>query len=472
MKRKVITIIIIVVLLLTGPISLVCVGFCLPAQYGNTYYAVLPKMFANLKNTRGKKIIVVGNSGVAFALNAELVESELDGYAVCPFGLYGAVGTKAMMDLSRVNIGKGDIVVLAPEQVSQSLSVYFNAEYLWNAVDGDFGMLKYIENGGEMVGGFLGYAGRKYGYYVNNSAPAPTDVYAASSFNDKCTMIYDRPYNKLPLGYDAMSRVSFDTDIFSLDFAEYINKFADYVRSCGAELLFGFAPVNASGIAVGTDEGDIDEYYDYIDGILDCDILGDPHEYIFESDWFYDANVHVNSAGSVVYSRQLVADLKVYLGDSSPIGMELPEKPLPPDNGETGEDGKDAHLFTYEKNGSGWKITGLTDEGRRAASVEIPDFRDGAKVLSFDASVFAGNTVIEEIRIGRYVYGISDGSFDGCTGLKRLYVAPDAQPSECGVYFALLDGAPECMIYVPREKATLYINDYFWSRYGAYIVGY
>ncbi|MBP5242805.1 MAG: hypothetical protein J6Z36_03845, partial [Clostridia bacterium] len=367
MKRKVITIILSILFLLAIPVSLVIVGFCLPSQYSKTYYAILPKMYNRLKNTEGKKIIVVGNSAVAFGLESDLLEREIEGYTVCSFGLYGAIGTKTMMDLSRVNIGEGDIVILAPELMEQTLSLYFNSEFVWNAADGDFGILKYIENQSEMVGGFAGYVGRKYDYFING-APNPTDVYAADSFDDNCKMIYERPYNQLPLGYDAAGRISYDTAIFASDFIEYINEYNQFVTKQGAKLFFGFTPVNASGIALGTTTEDIDNFYDYIDEVLDCEILGNPNEYIFDSDWFYDSNVHMNSAGAVVYTAQLVKDLKVYFDDSTPIGIEIPPKPEVPDDGATGEDGKNAELFTYEQSGTGWKITGLTEEGKSVSS--------------------------------------------------------------------------------------------------------
>ena len=471
-KRNVLAIVVTLIFLISIPVSIVCVGFCLPAQYGKTYYAVLPKMFNKLKETSGKKIVVVGNSAVAFGLDPKLAESELDGYTVCPFGLYGAIGTKAMMDLSRVNIGEGDVVILAPEQISQSMSTYFNGEYLWNAADGNFGMLKYLKNAEQMTGSFVGYVGRKYGYYSKNSAPSPTDVYASSSFDDDLKMTFERPYNKLPLGYDPIGTISYKTQIFSREFADYINEYNDFVTSRGAKLLFGFAPVNAQGIETGTQVGDIDAFYDYADALLDCEILGSPHGYIFESDWFYDSNVHMNTAGSAVDTDRLVRDLKAILGDSSPVDNQLPEKPIAPDDDETGDDGKDAALFNYESEGTGWKIVSLTEEGARVSSIEIPDFYKGKRVLSFAPSVFGGNTAIEEIRVGKYVYAIEDKSFSGCTNLKRLYMPKGNLPSKCAAYFALLEGAPECMIYVPENLLSEYANDYFWSRYAAYLKGY
>ncbi len=472
MKRRIVSIFILLLFLLAMPLALAGVGFGLPAQYSKTYYAELPRLFGKLKETEGKKIVVIGNSGVAFGLDPYLVEREVDGYAVCPFGLYGAIGTKAMMDLSRVNIGEGDIVLLAPEQTRQSLSLYFNSEYVWNAVDGNYGLLRYLRNPGEMVGGFPGFASRKFGYFTQGNAPDPTDVYAVSSFDKNGKMTYDRPYNLLPLGYDGVSRISYDPAVFSPDFAEYVNAFNRFVTGRGATLYFAFAPVNASGIAVGTTSEGIDAYYDAVDALLDCPILGDPHRYIFESDWFYDSNVHMNSAGSEVYTAQLIRDIKVAVGDPTAVEIVLPEKPQRPAGEEPDDDGPDAAFFTYEESGDGWNITGLTENGRTMSVIRIPDFYHGKKVLSFDETVFAGNDRLEELRLGKYIYGIADRSFDGCINLKRLYVCPDNEPSRCVVYFALLDGAPQCRIYVPKERASAYANDYFWSRYGAYLEEY
>ncbi len=470
--KRALSVIISLIIFLLMPSVFVGIGFFLPAQYGSTYYAVLPRMFQKLKATEGKKLVVIGNSALAFALEPQLIESEIDGYSVCPFGLYGAIGTKAMIDLSRVNIGKGDIVVLAPELLEQSLSLYFNGDYLWNAVDGDLSMLRYIKNGENMAATFVGYAGRKFNYYIHDSAPEPQDVYAAASFNEACKMIYDRPYNVLPLKYDAVNRISYEAEIFSPDFASYVNEFNEYVTARGAELLFGFTPVNAQGIALNTTQEDIYALYDAIDGLLDCELLGNPLDYILDSDWFYDANVHVNSAGAVVYTDRLVRDLKAHLNDSSPVEIELPAKPQVPELDEVKTDGKDAALFTYEALENGWHITGLTSEGKAVTNVELPNYYQGKKVVSFDASVFAGNTVIEELHLGKYIYTVEGGAFDGCTSLRRLYVSKDVQPSNCIVYLDLLKGAPNCKIYVPQEKLLEYINDYFWSRYGAYIMGY
>ena len=71
-----------------------------------------------------------------FGLRSDLIEQEINGYSVVNFGLYATLGTKVMMDLSKINIGRGDIVVLAPELNEQTYSLYFNPVALQEALDG------------------------------------------------------------------------------------------------------------------------------------------------------------------------------------------------------------------------------------------------------------------------------------------------------------------------------------------------
>ena len=317
MKKNVFKIIYILLAILFLPISLWCVGVFTPAQFGETYYGALPKMYRRLQKTEGKRIIVIGGSAVAFALQGDLIESELDAYTVCPFGLYGSIGTKAMMDLSRVNIRKGDIVLLAPEQGPQSLSLYFSGENLWKGIDGNFDMLTQLDSNdvGSMIEAYPGYLSQKYEYFSTGKKPVPQGVYAASSFNENLTMTYDRPYNQMLGGYNDVELITYDTEIFTKEFADYANEYNKFVESKGATLLYAFTPVNVLGIKDGTSEAQIDGYYNHVDTLLDFEILGNPNNYIFESGWFYDSNVHMNSAGAIVYTRQLLIDLKMYFED-------------------------------------------------------------------------------------------------------------------------------------------------------------
>ena len=112
--------------------AIVAIG--LPPVYSNSFVGVLDEKVERLASIEGKKVVVVGGSSVAFGLDSALMEEYL-GMPVVNFGLYAAIGTKAMLDLSLPHIGEGDIVVLAPETDAQTLSLYFNGENMWKAID-------------------------------------------------------------------------------------------------------------------------------------------------------------------------------------------------------------------------------------------------------------------------------------------------------------------------------------------------
>ena len=124
---------------------LIC-GFGLPVQFGDTFMGELKSKYERLKETSGKRIVLVGGSGVVFDCDSALMDDFFPSYEIVNFGMYAGLGTKAVMDLSENYIYEGDIVILSPEQSEQTFSDYFNGEYMWQAADGAFGMLRDLKS--------------------------------------------------------------------------------------------------------------------------------------------------------------------------------------------------------------------------------------------------------------------------------------------------------------------------------------
>ena len=109
MKKTIITAICVILVLLLPIGGVTGIAVALPEQYGNVFTSRLSEKYDRLNSIDEPKVIVVGGSSVAFGLDSELLE-EYMGMPVVNFGLYAALGTKVMMDLSRSNIGEGDII--------------------------------------------------------------------------------------------------------------------------------------------------------------------------------------------------------------------------------------------------------------------------------------------------------------------------------------------------------------------------
>lgn len=471
MKKKIVVISITLALLLSMPAALLAWGFGLPAQYGETFMGELNCKVELLKAASGPRIILVGGSGVAFGVDSALMERELPGYAVVNFGMYAALGTTVMLDLSEPYIREGDIVILIPEQQAQTLSEYFDPSVMWQGLDGAFDLLTRLpmDKLGRLAGTFPEFAGQKFSYAVQGKPPRPQGVYRRDSFNERGDITSPLcAQNEMPGGYDANTPIRFDPDMVTEGFARRVRDYARAVTEKGAVLWYGFCPMNARAVESTAEE--IDAFYEALQKTLGLPLAGDPHDFILEAEWFYDTNFHPNSSGKTVYTRELVRAVKAMLGDSSPTAITLPAMP-PMAGAEPWEgDDRDGACFTYEERDGVWTVTGLTAQGAERAALTVPSVWDGLPVSAIGSNAFAGAEQLREIVIQQNIRAIADGAFEGCAALEHIVLEQDA-PSACRVGQGLLEGT-NARVYVPAEALSAYRTDYFWSVYGVRLLPY
>lgn len=428
-------------LLLAGPLFLLGCGFGLPARYDESFLGELGDKCTLLAESSSPCIVLVGGSSLAFGVDSTLLEEEFPGYTVVNFGLYAALGTQMMLELSDGQFREGDIVILSPEQQRQTLSCYFNAEAAWQALDGRFDLLSRLDSShfGSLLGQFPYFAARKLRYFLQGEKPVPEGVYRHASFDGHGDVRADFPANTMPGGWDQNTPVLLEQEVLDPDFVEIINQWADNARAQGAQVFYRFSPMNAAAV-----EGDPDAYYDYLRGQLDFPILGDPHSCILDPEWFYDTNFHLNESGRQLNTRNLTRDLKAQLGDTTPTEIAVPDPPAPA-TAETAEgDNSDAACFTFQKRGSAAVLTGVTEAGRSRENLTIP-------------------THWQELP----VTAIADGAFAGCDKLRTIRLQnPD--PTACVPGQNLLEDC-SAVLKVPDGAADDYRLSYFWSAYASRI---
>ena len=468
MKKKLTVICIMLALLLSMPAVLLAWGLGLPAQYGGTFMGELKYKAELLENTPGPRIVLVGGSGVAFGVDSTLMERELPGYSAVNFGMYAALGTTVMLDLSEPYIREGDIVILIPEQQAQTLSGWFDPAVMWQGLDGAFDLLALLPGDklAQLAGAFPEFAGRKFSYAVRGEPPRPQGVYRRDSFNERGDVADPLcARNEMPGGFDSNTPIRFDADMVTEEFARRVREYARAVTGNGAVLWYGFCPMNARA-AEGTGS-EIDAFYEALQEKLSLPLAGDPHNFILDAGWFYDTNFHPNSSGKTVYTRELIRAIKAMLGDSSPTDIALPAMP-PMAGAELWEgDNRDGDCFNYEELDGVLTVTGLTARGLGRESLTVPSAWNGLPVSAIGANAFAGAEHLREIVIQRNIRSIGDRAFDGCDLLERIILEQDI-PSACRVGQELLEGT-RARIYVPADALSAYRTDYFWSLYGAMI---
>ena len=403
---------------------LIC-GFGLPVQFGDTFMGELKSKYERLKETSGKRIVLVGGSGVAFDCDSALMDDFFPSYEIVNFGMYAGLGTKAVMDLSENYIHEGDIVILSPEQSEQTFSDYFNGEYMWQAADGAFGMLRDLksENFEAMLGNFPRFALEKLNYVMKGQKPQTDSIYQKKSFNTYGDIELDTcRENILPNGYDVNQKVRFTEDVVQPEFMDYMNDWAKRLEKKGAVVWYRYCPVNKLSVE---DMDDLAAYDVFLRQKLDFPVIGNPENSLMEAEWFFDTNFHLNQPGKEVNTVQLIRDMKAMLGDDRAVTVELPEKP----HRTWGEVSAETRIWTAK-----------------------------------DSETYQGE---ETIVIPENVTQIEDYAFSNCAGLKQI-VLEQKDPSKCIVGQHLLGGTG-AEILVPQMSVDSYKRNYFWSVYAGRI---
>ncbi len=454
-------------LLLAVPVLLLFFAFCLPARYSRTYLAALPDKAAALEEAASPKIVLAGGSGAAFGFDCELLEEQLPGYRAVNFGLYADLGTAVMLELALPSLQAGDIVVFTPELSEQTLSDWFDPLSMWQASEEQPGLLGRLDPSRwqDMLAAFPRYAGQKARFALTGEAAEGTGVYARSSFTEKGDVLASlRPANRMPGGWDVTMPLRFDDAWPSDGFIRRVNRFTEACRIKQVRVFFRFCPMNEAALQSGERER-AESFAERLRSSLSCEVLGSADRALMESGWFFDTNFHLNGAGAAVNTALLAEELGQALGIARPAAAALPAMPEPEDLRVQDGNNEDADCFLYEEREGVLYVTGLTDAGRQRERLSVPAGRSGMPVVSFDASVFAGNTRLRQLTLPGSIRSIPDGAFSGCASLETVTLLQE-DPSLCTVGKGLLDGTG-AVIAVPREQYGNYCTGYFWAPHAA-----
>ncbi len=460
MKRKTIIMIALLLILLL-PLSLLAVDRLLPAYYAESYYAELSPMLRHIQDSEGKRLIVLGNSDVAFGLDGAMLESLLEDkglrYTVCPFGLYAAVGMSAMLSLTENELRQGDLVVLVVEPVSEALSSYFGATAFLKCAESDPGLLLRLNASQRqaVLGSYIEYLQARFSYYREGASPIPRDAYAKSSFDFRCDLRCPRNGNQMPLGFDFSAMVSLADVQIEEAFIEQIQAYCRKAEQSGARVCLSFSPVNSASLRDHSPEA-VWAFFQRVHAAFPCPIISDPNQYLMDSGWFYDSNFHLNSAGAVVRTVMLAGDIAAFEGCCEPVRAELPS--MPPMAAVSLDTGDDMDTFLFEPLKTGWIISGVTEAGSSMETLTIPSEHEGRPVVGFSPDALSNASGLTRLILPSTITAIPDGLFSGCPHLAALVFAP--RTNLCRFAPETLRSMPSLTIYVPENDYPMYRDGY------------
>ncbi|MBQ2723921.1 MAG: hypothetical protein IJF72_04690 [Clostridia bacterium] len=489
-NKRFIKFIALMLVLLTPAILLLSTSAVTGDVFQQTYYAALEKQFDRLCQTNEEKVVFVGGSNIAFGMDSRLFE-QLYGQPAVSFGLYGSLGIKSMMDLSKANLKRGDTVVLIPELDPEAYSTYFGGESVWKAVDGRLDMLLSLgfDNAEKMIGTYFDFISTKYDYYLDNTVLAPTGVYCFDGVDQYGEIQKGlRTSNVMSLGYLAQTNLSSFAQIKS-DFIDYINDYVDYCNNRGVEVYFSFSPFNQMAMEKsGITQQDLMQLCADLIEALDCIVISNPMDYVYDYRYFYDTNFHLNDAGVPMRTAQLVRDLQFAKGNMPTI--KVSDYTIdPPERQQFGIlewielQGIDVNLETtpwdcfemeYDETTGYYTIVGVVESARHLEEIIVPviDLEEEKIATRIKEGAFSNCPNLKVLTIPAGITTLDAGCFASNT-LTAVRLLPPTGDNIMVTYQLMNDSHADCKLYLVNAKIHDYTSSnggYGWGDLASYMV--
>lgn len=294
-------------LIMAGFVSIFCFWIVMP-QYLNNYQASLIDKNERLCSIEGPKIVLVGNSNLAFGIDSKAIE-EAFGMPVVNMGMHGGVGNPFNEQAALQNVCPGDIVILSYSNFDDG-DVIRNQELAWITIENHPDLWKYIrlKDWPEMIKAYPTYLKDCLDLWSQGVGNLDSgDEYSRLQFNEYGDNIYDRPV-LVP-----------ETDFSEVHIPQIgdatinrINALNAQLEEQGATLLMTAYPTAICEYTSPREE--YVAFSDNIEELLDCPLISRYEDYMMEKELFYNTYLHLNNEGVQVRTQMLIADLQRYLG--------------------------------------------------------------------------------------------------------------------------------------------------------------
>lgn len=261
----------------------------------------------SLKNT--EKIIICGGSSSSYSIDSKEFQNQFK-MPVINTSLAMSLGSYFHLNMVKDYLNKGDVVIYIPEY-----------EFYYGKENGDDFLFTTAFYYPEMIKDFTDSQKLKL---VHNSIRLSSDYYTKSAFStSKKKKSKNKQYNRQSYSFigDNISLIDVDTTkieigsstryerlksfAISTMFLEHIESFNTLCNSKGAKFYITFPPI---------EESQYDRRFrDDIISLKENSVIkfiGDPADYMYSVEYFYDSSYHLNGLGRDIRSNKLINEIK------------------------------------------------------------------------------------------------------------------------------------------------------------------
>lgn len=289
-----------------GLLGIFCFCIVMP-QYEGNYQAVTIDKVNKLKATDGPKIVLIGNSNLAFGIDSAKIEEAFH-MPVVNMGVHGGVGNAFNERAALINVDPGDLYIICHTNYDDA-DVIKNQKLAWITIENHLELYSFIrpKDWPQMIKAYPTYLRDCLTMWRNETGNQETnDAYRRSAFNDYGDNYYPRPepgtnIDFSPVTINHMNEAS----------AGRLNALYQELTAKGADMVIAAYP-----IANYENAPSEDAYYEMgleMSKMLHCSVISDFRDYMYDTSFFYDTHSHLTDAGVQIRTQQLIEDIQGYL---------------------------------------------------------------------------------------------------------------------------------------------------------------
>ena len=298
--------IIFIVKLLIGVLLLFCYIYHILPEYSQGYNASLIDKVARLESIDEPKIVLLGHSNLTFGIESEMIEKEI-GMPVVNMGLHGGNGNAFHEEMAKYNIVPGDIYIICHDDYADDNQIH-ETMTAWSSIENHFKLWRILRfsDAKVMWKSFPVYLKKSLALYSSGTGNQDTGgVYSRNAFNE---------YGDICVPRDG-SLYTFESPVLPPNIGDTtvnrINKLNEYITSRGATLLIAAYPIGNGELTA--DPQDFVVFQEILKDRLDCPVISNFTDYMYDYGYFYNTNLHLNSQGAKLRTKQLIKDIKHWL---------------------------------------------------------------------------------------------------------------------------------------------------------------
>ncbi len=276
-------------------------------NYKTEYIAGVSLKLEKLKETKGRKIVVIGGSNGSFGIDSRLMEKKL-GVPVINMTLHGGLPFKYILEQVKEYLNKGDVLILTKEYGG------LRNQY-WNKMNGielpkiityDFSQIKALSSDKLLFQSTISGIFKTINFNIKRfpswKKKLPGSVYSLGAFDEdnlKSEMLIGNYQKEISMHnlprLTRDSKLGKNLQIYSREF----NK-----KGVG---FFVTPPVIIDGYY---NEKDIIPFWKLFSNVTEIELLNAKKTYVYHRRYFFNSHYHTNAEGREIRTKSLVEDIK------------------------------------------------------------------------------------------------------------------------------------------------------------------